>query len=239
VCGNGLLEPDREQCDDGNNLAGDGCGPTCLLEGVCGDSACGAGESCVSCPGDCGQCICGNDICEQTEGCGGCLPGGACTGCPQDCGPCFDADRDGVMDVPDCSPRDPGAFAPPGDVAGIDLSGAAVTTLSWESQAALAGAGTRFDVMSGDTLGFPTWLCRAAGVDIPESSFQGDPPLGRAIYWLVRARNRCGVATFGSIGLDLASACGVCGNGVRELWEECDDGNTREADGCSPGCLLE
>jgi cysteine-rich repeat protein len=32
---------------------------------------------------------------------------------------------------------------------------------------------------------------------------------------------------------------GVCGNGLQEGAEECDDGNTLEADGCSGGCELE
>ncbi len=43
TCGNGILEP-SEQCDDGNNVGGDGCGATCLsgLGGSEGD----AGRSC-------------------------------------------------------------------------------------------------------------------------------------------------------------------------------------------------
>jgi len=36
-----------------------------------------------------------------------------------------------------------------------------------------------------------------------------------------------------------ASRQGGCGNGVLEPPEECDDGNTLEADGCSGGCQLE
>lgn len=31
----------------------------------------------------------------------------------------------------------------------------------------------------------------------------------------------------------------ACGNGIAEPDEECDDGNTLDADGCSGGCELE
>src|SRR5262249_8555592 len=44
TCGNGILEP-GEQCDDGNVVAGDGCGPTCHFE-VCGNGIVDPGEQC-------------------------------------------------------------------------------------------------------------------------------------------------------------------------------------------------
>ena len=46
ACGDGLLNVDGEECDDGNGDSGDGCTATCMLEA---DSACPTpGEPCVS-----------------------------------------------------------------------------------------------------------------------------------------------------------------------------------------------
>jgi cysteine-rich repeat protein len=43
----------------------------------------------------------------------------------------------------------------------------------------------------------------------------------------------------GSNQMRLQCASAVCGNGAREVSEQCDDGNTAECDGCSPSCRLE
>jgi hypothetical protein len=55
-------------------------GPTA----VCGDFYCEVGESCSSCPADCGQCappaaVCGDRLCSAGE---------SCLTCPVDCGEC-------------------------------------------------------------------------------------------------------------------------------------------------------
>jgi len=46
---------------------------------ICGDKVCAGGETCTSCPADCGACapVCGNGICEAGESCGG--------NCAKDC----------------------------------------------------------------------------------------------------------------------------------------------------------
>ena len=31
-CGNGVVDPPVEECDDGNTMRGDGCGMTCKIE---------------------------------------------------------------------------------------------------------------------------------------------------------------------------------------------------------------
>ena len=47
-CGDNVLDPATEECDDGNNISGDGCSATCKLEPQprCGDGVLDPGEQC-------------------------------------------------------------------------------------------------------------------------------------------------------------------------------------------------
>jgi cysteine-rich repeat protein len=74
-CGNGILDHDAalgidEQCDDGNNIAGDGCSSECRLE-HCGNHVLDAGEQCDGpvgpqpCSASCRREICGNGILDR------------------------------------------------------------------------------------------------------------------------------------------------------------------------------
>ncbi len=67
-CGNGMLDP-GEECDDGNQIPGDGCDPNCTLSG-CGNGVVSAGEEC-----DDGNTV-GGDGCDATchRECGNGLP---------------------------------------------------------------------------------------------------------------------------------------------------------------------
>jgi len=100
-----------------------------------------------------------------------------------------DADGDGSDNLADCRPDDPAVFAAPGEVSGVAF-GADKATLSWESLAAAAGSATQYQVVRGDT-------CLAAAAAAPSITEAGVPPLGEAFSYLVRAKNACGVGTYG------------------------------------------
>ena len=94
VCGNGLVEiapsGQREECDDGNTVAGDGCSPDCKIE-RCGDGHIDPGEVCDDknnisgdgCSADCkSKETCGNGYVDaaRSELCddGNLMPGDGC-----------------------------------------------------------------------------------------------------------------------------------------------------------------
>jgi len=77
LCGNGILD-EGEDCDDGNNLSGDGCSYDCTLELSCGpgESSC-FGSYCTDLnhdPANCGECgnpcapgvVCSEGLCVVT-----------------------------------------------------------------------------------------------------------------------------------------------------------------------------
>ncbi len=116
-----------------------------------------------------------------------------------------DADLDGVADACDCAASSPGAFAPPGEVPTIRLSGATPTTLGWDSQAATAGSGTTYTLVTGEIsalrtdAGFDAACTLAEGLAAPGTTeTRPDPTPNSAYYYLVRASNACGHGTFGN-----------------------------------------
>lgn len=75
LCGNGVLD-EGEECEDGNQIAGDGCSKRCLFESICGNARVEYGEECddgnlVNGDGQCSdECTyCGNGVLDAGEEC--------------------------------------------------------------------------------------------------------------------------------------------------------------------------
>lgn len=77
-CGDGVLTVPDEQCDDGNNIDGDGCSAICTIEPMCGDGVVNPGEACDDgnnmngdgCSASCTiEAYCGDGILNEGEMC--------------------------------------------------------------------------------------------------------------------------------------------------------------------------
>ena len=124
-----------------------------------------------------------------------------------------DSDGDSFLDFADCNPSDNSAYAVPGVVQNVTISPIAASTnvaVSWQSQAASAGSGTVYDLVSGllssltSTGGYGSAICLANNVTgtstPPYTDTRSGPPAGDSFYYLIRAHNSCGVASFGATG---------------------------------------
>lgn len=78
---------------------------------------------------------------------------------------------------------------------------------------------------------------RADGGDGEESI--AAPVTAGTTYYLVVEGSNTNANKEGVFSLDLSIAKSVCGNGVIEGGEECDDGANAAGDGCAPDCALE
>ncbi len=103
---------DASACGDGTCDDGETCS-TCPLDcgwcRTCGDGTCDPGETCSSCPQDCGSCAtCPDGYCDDGE---------TCLSCPADCGvcpTCGDGKCNGTENCTNC-PADCGQCAGCGD----------------------------------------------------------------------------------------------------------------------------
>ncbi len=108
-CGNDIVEPQHlEQCDDGNNISGDGCSAACQSETLCGNGIIDSGEECDdgnatetdACRNDCTHATCGDGVVfVGVEDCddGGSNSDSAPDACRTDCSPA--SCGDGVHDT--------------------------------------------------------------------------------------------------------------------------------------------
>ena len=114
-----------------------------------------------------------------------------------------DGDGDGIANACDCAAADGGAYDAPPEVTGLRLD-ADKTTLTWASLSREAGTGTLYDVITGDldALRSSGLIAGASCVSSAgTANFVADvqvPAEGAGVYYLIQARNTCGVSDFGA-----------------------------------------
>ena len=233
VCGDGNVDP-GEECDDGNTTPGDGCDDACMNEpAVCGDGILQFGEQCDdgnTTPGD--GC---DDFC-MYEGVGACGPEAPAI--------CADSISDDitVIGLPINDWMTCFGFAD----AGPEYAFVFVPTYTGDVTVDLTVTDPDMDliVVQGDAAG----ACDPTDcANIVDASLNGGTTaetvtftatLGTTYYLIVDTYLPGG--TGGAFTLDVTCAPPpVCGNGVLEAGEECDDGNTTAGDGCDDLCALE
>ena len=113
----------------------------------------------------------------------------------------IDTDTDGAGDPCDCAPLDPTLTAAPGEVFGVALGAGGNASLAWCRSD--AGSSTLYDVPRGFLDEFPVGT-GASETCVPPGSFPAPnaqdptiPPSDEGYWYLVRARNDCGVGSYG------------------------------------------
>ncbi|MEP6675522.1 MAG: DUF4215 domain-containing protein [Ferruginibacter sp.] len=258
VCGDGHVDA-GEQCDDGNIVNGDGCDANCTIT-ACGNGIVTSGESCddgntVSgdgCDNNCTITACGNGIVTSGESCddGNTVNGDGCSATCQ-----FEAPGND-----DCS----GAFAIVA-VSGVIIADNSAATLSVGPapgcQSAIAhdlwykftlasskfchfkvtGPGVDDPVLtlySGTCAALAQIACSDDITPATNLFSQVESALSAGTYY-VRVASYNG-STYGLFSLEYnLNSSSVCGNGIVESGEECDDANTGNGDGCSSVCKFE
>jgi hypothetical protein len=124
-----------------------------------------------------------------------------------------DNDLDGRIDArcggSDCQDDNPTVWSAPFEVGGLTVGETTPTPLTWQGQAEACGPETRYDLVSGVISsgtgpGFGSAACLASSTATSHDDAQPAPPAGSAHWYLVRARNSCGVGTFGTPPRDAA-----------------------------------
>jgi len=119
----------------------------------------------------------------------------------------IDFDGDGMADGLDCSPADPAVRLKPLEVLNLAPTQTVMgnTQVAWTSEDPVAGAATRYDIVSGLASqlaldgDFRSSACLVDDhPDTPYTDTRGNPPAGDAYYYVIRAVNPCGSGTYGN-----------------------------------------
>jgi fibro-slime domain-containing protein len=212
LCGNGVLNPPAETCDDGNHAGGDGCSPDCKTET---DWICPTpGSACIYTVA-CGDgVVAGAETCDDHNTTSG-------DGCDAHCQlePGWTCPQPGARCIPRCGD---------GMKLGFEQCDDGNTT-SGDGCSASCRIEPGFACPTPDQPCHMT-VCGDGRKEGGEACDDGNTTGGDGCDPSCRAEPVC-VGTSGCTS--------PCGDGLKLPSEACDDGNTVSGDGCSATCTLE
>ncbi len=216
-CGDGIVNP-GEECDDGNNGPNDGCSPQCRNESACCWQCRNAANATLisECINVVGEQACADLVFET--GCPGVgaiqtfIPNVTCANAS--CGVCGDGTVDDSEECDD----------------GNTVGGDGCSNNCVNETACCDEDSSGCDVRE------PGLCTGAERLLHPNSTvcLATQPCCFLLFTQTIQSDPVCCVALNNTLG-----PCPVCGNGILERGEECDDGNAEVGDGCTPTCLLE
>lgn len=229
VCGDGVINTNDEQCDDGNLAQGDGCGPTCAVE-HCGDGVVNRdGEACDdgaangfepdACRPDCTNPRCGDGVQDEGEECD---DGNAAArdGCDAVC--VLEFCGDGSVNNRGAEECDDGN----------ETLGDGCTPLC---RAEYCGDGTVQEALGE--------VCDTGDLNsaVRPDACRLDCTPARCGDGVIDAAEFCDDGgTEPGDGCSASCVVEFCGDGVVNVeGEECDDGGGRDGDGCTRDCVVE
>lgn len=123
-------------------------------------------------------------------------------------------DGDAAGDLCDCAPTDGTVFAIPVEVAGVTLP-PDKSTLNWTSAQPTSGSSTVHDVLRGALAQLPVGSgtgesCVVSGTSAATASDSALPAAGDGFWYLVRARNLCGVGSYGVDSSGVTRSSSAC-----------------------------
>jgi cysteine-rich repeat protein len=263
-CGNQIVEA-GEDCDDGNSTPNDGCNSRCemeqIVEAVCGDGVVAQSEGCddgatedddgcsASCSVETGYtCAGAPSVCTM-------MPSGANGTCASPfvialaAGSNGDLTGSGTGDTSTGTSQIPAAPCDGGDPepgAGIDHIWQ-FTLTDTRDVLVLMPSTVTFDAilrLQAAACDVGTEIPEYTGVDgCSDQSFEMDTEalayvkLGPGTYYVVV--DGFDAAAKGTYELQIVAMATTCGDGVLDLLEFCDDGDSASGDGCSAKCEVE
>ncbi len=203
MCGDGVIDP-GEQCDDGNNVSGDGCSATCVSE---------YNDDCIAAISISEGVTAFSTVAATTDGVSN---GSSCQFGGQTYADIW------YTYTPTCSGN---------------LTVSTCGTADYDSDLVVYNTCTCTPTVA-NLLG-----CNDDGSGCSGYTSRLTVPVVVGNCYLIRVGGWNSESDRGSGTISLTnsgSPCGtVCGNGVLEAGEQCDDGNTVSGDGCSSTCQIE